>query len=297
MGDKANISWTDATWNPIQARNIVTGKTGWHCEHVTEACRNCYAERMNVKAGASGGTGFAYKPGHVGKDVELFMTEKRLRIPLGWRKPRRIFVCSMTDMFADFVTYEMLDSVFGVMGMATQHTFQILTKRPARMRAYIMAKYVRGIGPLPNVWLGTSICDQGDADKFVPELLATPAAVRFLSCEPLLGPIDLYHGDPDPRLGGHKATKTFLGDWWEPGDYQKGPARHGVDWVIAGGESGPSARPMHPDWARSLRDQCAAADVPFHFKQHGEFLDGVRVGVKKAGRLMDGRTHDDCPAI
>lgn len=284
------------TWNPIRARNTKTGKTGWHCEKVSPACDNCYAERLNVKRGDTGGTGLPYKPGHRQKgDAEVYLDEKALLAPLHWRKPRGVFVCSMTDLFADFVTDEMRDKIFAVMALCPQQRFAILTKRAEKMQKFIsrmvgLAQTVDFGGtvildefphvatsiahpqgprawPLPNVWAGVTVEDQQRADERIPHLLATPAAVRFVSCEPLLGPIDLYNGDPDARLGGHEATNTFLGNWWEQGDNLKGPGRHGVDWVIAGGESGPGARPMHPDWARSLRDQCDAAGVPFFMKQ------------------------------
>lgn len=308
MGDKTKISWTEASWNPIRAKNIYTGKTGWHCEHVTEACRNCYAERQNARAGDSGGTGYAYKPGHLDKDVEVYLDEKTLLIPLKWKRGRKIFVCSMTDLFADFVPDEWLDRIFAVMAIARHHTFQVLTKRPERMREYVnrLAKSVkpleagaRSVGhtfyfegqpvtalpwPIPNIWLGTSICDQPDADKFLPDLIATPAAVHFVSAEPLLGRINLA------------------------------PWLLNIQWVIVGGESGPLARATHPNAFRDLRDQCAAFGVSFHFKQHGEFVsvsevagagahfkfpDGTtvrRVGTRKAGRTLDGIEHNGFPA-
>lgn len=256
-----------------------------------------------------------------------------LTAPLRWRKA--VIARITTDLFADFVPDEWIDKLFAVMALAPQHTFQVLTKRAARMREYFAAprrqdqlaranafliagfdaaacdrlgvkSNGKGLLPLPNVWLGISTERQEEADERIPHLLATPAAVRFASLEPLLGPIDLWNGDPDPRLGGHKATHTFLGDWWEPGDDPKGPSRHGLDWVIVGGESGPNARPSHPDWFRSLRDQCLAAEVPFFFKQWGEWgttdLRGfgqdqpVRCGKKAAGRLLDGVVHDGMPS-
>lgn len=275
MGDKTKIQWTSATWNPIRARNLITGKTGWHCEHMTEACRFCYAERLNIKAGATGGTGIAYKPGHLGKDVEIYLHEKALLQPLRWRRGRTIFPCSMTDLFADFVTDDWIEKMFAVMALAEDHTFQVLTKRPARMARFFagieeggefhagfrdamiegqaqniyaerypkerdtVSEWLAVHLPLPNVWLGTSICDQPDADKAVPELLNSPAALHWLSVEPMLGEIDL---------------RPWLGK---------------IGWVVVGGESGKNARPMAWEWVSRLLVQCSDAGVPFFFKQVG----------------------------
>lgn len=358
MGAITSIEWTDASWTPIRARNRETGKLGWHCTHVSEACRNCYAEGINKRLG----TGLAFKPGHL-KDVEIFLDEAMLLAPLRWRKARKIFVCSMTDLFADFVPDEMIDKVFAVAALCPQHTFQVLTKRPERMRVYLatwpmnsrepdrisnLAHQISwgmrghsGSGglctrPLPNVWLGTSAEDQPAADARIPDLLATPAAVRFVSLEPMLGPIDLTRIDFGAEwldaLAGYRSMKEWANDIFDAGPR--------IDWVICGGESGPHARPMHPDWARSLRDQCAAAGVPFFFKQWGEWIPEVdrerddpdwrldysrryacagnmrwlnlaggmgfhgerfhvmrRVGKARAGRILDGRTHDDLPTV
>lgn len=319
MGGQSNIEWTDASWTPIRARNLATGKVGWHCEHATTGCEFCYAEGMNKRLG----TGLPFKPGHR-NDIEIFLDEEMLLAPLRWKKPRMIFVCSMTDAFADFVKDEWLDKMFAVMALCPQHTFQVLTKRAERMRQYMtkpnpldgfpqvdsrVDDMMRSMGyfkdfrwPLPNVWLGVSAERQQEADERIPPLLATPAAVLFLSIEPLLGPIFL-------ELGWRK-----------------------FNWIICGGESGPNARPMHPDWARSIRDQCEAPGVPFFFKQWGEWRQrdcvhlsrdhavfnpdgsvdvGVgagtaveclrshvvmeRMGKKVAGRLLDGIEHNSFP--
>ena len=301
MADKTKIEWTGATWNPIRARSIAadgTERKGWHCEHASEGCRNCYAETFNKRLG----TGFDYKPGHLRGDVEVYLDEKMLLQPLKWKKARQIFVCSMTDLFADFVTDEMLDRVFAVMAQSPQHIFQVLTKRSARMRAYLsqhrwhkwaaLARELRDqfpklrtpdirggdCCPVPNVWLGVSVENQAAADERIPDLLATPAALRWLSCEPLLGPVDLsalmfideecpnweMEGSTpiqDPETGQQECCRNC--------DYTGIISVPKIDWVVAGGESGCGARPMHPDWARRLRDQCAAADVPFFFKQWG----------------------------
>ncbi len=297
MSDRSAIEWTDATWSPV---------TG------------CTKVRLHPE---------------------------RLDDPLRWRKPRRVFVCSLADLF-DEVPTDFIAAVWSVMAGAGNHVFQVLTKRPGRMRSLLASEEFReavaqacverwgplfaGLNrkqpwPLPNVWIGTSVENQRWADVRIPKLLATHAAVRFLSCEPLIGPVDL---------------RPFLGSHASPLDHK------GLGWVIVGGESGPGARPMHPDWARSLRDQCAAAGVPFFFKQWGEWTPAgyheathllhirggegtlvpregatrrvpvgfagsreedlvdrghqgwvrvARVGKKRAGRVLDGRTWDEMP--
>jgi protein gp37 len=352
---KTKIEWATDSWNPIRARNRTTHKAGWYCEHATPGCEHCYSEAMNRRVG----TRVDYARQNRDQ-VEVFLDERILDGPLSWRDPRRVFVCSMTDLFAEFVPDAWIGQIWGVMALAPQHTFLVLTKRAARMRQWcgwveeesgeknpaahgVAELYVghpaiaekwplnreRAIGvaqrgwPLPNVWLIVSVEDQRRADERIPELLATPAAVRGISAEPLLGPVDLNRlviaSDLDTTLfcdaitGRHHAECRIdsikaigEGNWKSPA---LPPVHPGLDWVIAGGESGPGARPMHPDWARSLRDQCAAAGVPFFFKQWGEFSpvgypDGVadptehlwiRVGKKAAGRELDGRTWDEYP--
>jgi len=300
---KTKIEWTDYSWNPIRARRLDNGKLGHHCEHVSEGCRNCYSESMNRRLG----TGLDFKPGHRA-DVEIFLDEKMLLAPLRWKKPRRIFVNSMTDTFAEFVKDEWIDRMFAVMALCPQHTFQVLTKRPGRMQTYCcdpqsqriwrlacnMGQPGRALSatlakfgspwPLPNIWLGISAEDQATADERIPLLLQTPAAVRFVSLEPLLGPIDLMQC---------KAVTVET-----PGMEPAGS----IDWAIVGGESGPHARPLHPRWARDLRDQCATAGVPFFFKQWGQHRPPTEndpawrsLGKKGSGRLLDGRTHDEVP--
>ena len=373
MADRSSIEWTEATWTPIRARNLATGKVGWHCEHVSEGCRNCYAESINRRLG----TQIAFKPGNLFRqdrvgysngEAKVFLDEKMLLAPLKWRRPRRIFVCSMTDLFSDFVSDAMIDRVFAVMALAPQHTFQVLTKRPARMRAYLtdphrhqrislvavdlwlanggegrrwqpkpdFVSFIRvdsvdrpnGPWPLPNVWLGASAENQATADARLPELLATPAAVRFVSAEPLLGGID-FQRILLMRAESRAPDVTFdaLKGWFGGADAD----RSRLDWIIVGGESGPRARPMHPAWVRSIRDQCAVAGVPFFMKQWGEMrpydddradcawfdpngsfyqeptswpttpeerrVAMVRLGKKAAGRLLDGRTHDAMPEV
>ena len=261
MADTSKIEWTDATWN------IITG-----CTLVDEGCRHCYAAHLITSWPAIGNhpsrKGLARKnaAGESKFTGEVRFNEDWLDQPLRWKKPRKIFVCAHGDLFHETVPDEWIDRVFAVMALAPQHTFQVLTKRPERARAYLTGpawaatlptellaqgteKAQRDHWPLRNVWLGASISDQASADQRIPHLLAAPAAVRFISAEPLLGEVDL------------KATR-----------YGHMAAISRLDWVIVGGESGPHARPMHPDWARSLRDQCAAAGVPFLFKQWGEWL-------------------------
>ena len=237
MGDRTSIEWTDSTLNPIRARNVKTGRIGWHCQKISPGCENCYAESMNRRLG----TRLSYVPAG---EAGLFLDEKMLTQPLRWKKPRRVFVCSMTDLFADFVPDEWLARMWQTMRKAEGHTFQILTKRAKRMRAWVQS----GDEILPNVWLGVSAEDQQRLDERVPDLLATPAAVRFVSCEPLLGQLNL---------------SVAL----EGTDYEYIHPSQPVSWVIVGGESGTRRRPMDLEWARSIRDQCRGAGVPFFMKQ------------------------------
>jgi len=208
----------------------------------------------------------------------VFLHEDRLTQPVRWTRPRRIFVNSMSDLFHELVPYGFVDKVFAAMSLSPQHTFQILTKRPERMRDYlndeetrtrvemamdVMSQELHGLGqflgewPLPNVWLGTSVEDQRAADERIPHLLRTPGAVRFLSCEPLIGPVDL--------------------------DLES------IHWVIVGGESGPGHRPIQAGWVRGIRGQTEASGVAFFFKQWG----GLR--PKSGGRELDGCTYDEMP--
>lgn len=243
MSATSDIEWTDATWNPVKG-----------CTKVSPGCARCYAETFAER--------FRGVPGHPfeqGFDLKLW--PERLGLPLRWKKPKRIFVNSMSDLFHESVPDEFIDRVFATMARAHWHTFQLLSKRPERMRAYVSglshreaAHYVNAPSwPLPNVWLGTSIENQHWADIRVPQLLATPAAVRLLSCEPLLGPLDIREWLP-VNTGGR---------------YGRLYPRDAIGWVIAGGESGPGARPMDVAWVRSLRDQCRSAGVPYFLKQMG----------------------------
>lgn len=263
--DRSGIEWTDATWNPT---------TG--CSRVSEGCRHCYAEALSHRFGV---TVNPWTRPHAAENVRLH--PERLDQPLRWRRPRRVFVDSMSDLFHDLVPDPFIDRVFAVMAMCPQHTFQVLTKRPRRMARHL-GDLASSVGTRPNVWLGTSVEDQRAADERIPPLLATPAAVRFLSCEPLLGPLDLTGWlGACPACGGAGCP-----DGWGFGRRCRG---RGLDWVIAGGESGPEHRPLDLDWARSLRDQCGAAGAPFFFKQIGGRTS------KAGGRLLDGRTWDEFP--
>lgn len=284
MGDKSKIEWTDATWNPVVG-----------CSMVSPGCAHCYAERMagRLAAMARGDHARGFDPGAKGLyDVVLTQdgrwngrvrfNESVLDQPLRWKRPRRVFVCSMSDLFHESVPVDWIAHVFVMMARCPQHTFQVLTKRTARMRKLLEGSMLDH--PLPNVWLGVSVEDQRRADERIPELVQTPARVRFLSVEPMLGPIRLgLATDCDLNCAEHQ--EAFC-----PGTHGKCMLQYvGIDWVIVGGESGPGARPMHPDWVRSVRDQCQAASVPFFFKQWGG------PSAKANGRELDGREWMEWP--
>lgn len=280
MSAKTGIEWTDATWNPIRG---VRGK--WSCVKVSPGCANCYAEAMNVRFGGPRYT--------VGAD-ELRLDPDVLAEPRQWKKPRRVFVCSMTDLFEERVKDEWIESVWTTMGRSPNHTFQVLTKRAERMRD-VMA----GLPTLPNVWLGVSVEDQERADERIPLLLQTPAAVRFVSAEPLLGPVDFLRlGTMDDGTRGALSYDALAGGWW----HRRGRAERWIrrdegprlDWVIVGGESGPGARPMDLAWARSTVKQCRAAGVAVFVKQLGARPDGAgfSVAARYTGRLRDRKGGD-----
>lgn len=283
MSDGSKIEWTDATWNPI---------TG--CSLVSEGCRNCYAAELAASRlrhhPSRAGLARRNADGVAKFTGEVRLNEEWLGQPLRWARPRRIFVCAHGDLFHESVPDEWIDGVFAIMALCPQHTFQVLTKRPERMRDYCSSdatlgrvislanSWLQSDGKidvqhkadgfggivLPNVWLGTSVEDQATADARIPLLLAMPAAKRFISAEPLLGAVDLTALSPN----GIQMIDALRG-WSRAPEYSGWPR---LDWVIVGGESGRNARPMHPDWVRSLRDQCAGAEVPFFFKQWGEWL-------------------------
>lgn len=285
MSSGSSIEWTECTWNPV---------TG--CSAVSEGCRNCYAvkqtyrlEQMGQRAKYGGLTVLGSNGRHFTGEVRCH--EDALLIPLGWKKPRRIFVNSMSDLFHPGVPFDFVDKVFAVMALTPQHTYQVLTKRPERMAEWcarpgiaeniawaanheIMERSHCGESvswPLPNVWLGTSVENQDAANERIPHLRKCPAAVRFLSCEPLLGYIvALYFGPIDaPRSP----------EWPGPPPYKRD-----ISWVIVGGESGPNARPCNLSWIRSIVEQCQAAGVACFVKQLGKVAAG---GKGKGGDMED----------
>jgi protein gp37 len=291
MAATTKIEWTEATWNPVRG-----------CTKISPGCKNCYAETFAERW--RGIEGHPYEQG-----FDLRLVPEKLTDPLKWKKPRMIFVNSMSDLFHEDVPDEFIDMVFCVMGIAHWHTFQVLTKRADRMAAYLSKRLkiedwyghwysfsdqspaFQGF-PLPNVWMGVSIEDKKHGWPRVYYLRNTPATVRFISGEPLLEDVMPLRLD-------------------------------GIDWVIVGGESGHGARPMHFDWVRSIRDRCVKAGVPFFFKQWGESAPisagtevalrachenrvvpvgtsprgqaMYRVGKKAAGRLLDGREWNEMP--
>lgn len=302
MAAKTSIEWTDATWNPIRAhlkedfiiqtgRVIPAGKWGYHCERISPGCKNCYAATMNGRTLPAWGTGLDYIVPNREK-VEIFLDEEELLKPLKWKRPRSVFVCSMTDLFADFVPDEFIHKIWAVMSQSPDHVFQVLTKRPERMHHLVSDRdlddQVDGAGegfgwchanaagrlPLPNVWLGVSVENQKYADERIPWLLQTPAAVRWISAEPLLGPVDLHRGG----FSLISPVKSPTGKQWP-----------GLDWVVTGAESGHGARPCDESWIRSLKDQCAAAAVPFFYKQ--KVVNGKKIGTPE----LDGRKWTEMP--
>jgi protein gp37 len=280
MTDRSAIEWTQATWNPV---------TG--CDRISPGCQHCYALTLATRLKAMGQAKYQTDgdPRTSGSGFGVAVHPHALLEPLGWRRPRRIFACSMADLFHARVPEAFIAQVFAVMATAGHHTYQVLTKRPLRMEHLLSSdafaeqvfQHATGYGvgsltwPLPNVWLGTSVEDQPRADQRIPKLLATPAAIRFLSCEPLLGPIELALEWMELEL------QAFAS--------QGAVCFPRVDWVIVGGESGPGHRPVDPAWVRSLRDQALAAGVAFFFKQWGGRTPGA------GGRLLDGRTWDQYP--
>jgi len=257
MSDKSNIEWTDATWNPVRG-----------CSLISDGCTHCYAMKQ---AHRFSGPGKAYEgltelgPDGPRWNGKITLVESELDKPLRWKRPRKIFINSMSDLFHEAVSFEFIDQVLAIAALCPQHIFIVLTKRPERMAEYFQVSpgfrnmraqwSMNGVPfPLPNLWLGVSVEDQKTADDRIPPLLECPAAVRFVSYEPALGPVDF--------------REIAEGGW------------PNLDWVICGGESGPGARPMHPDWARKVRDDCQAADVPFFFKQWGKWAPHPHPAVK-----------------
>lgn len=350
------IEWTEKTWNPLVG-----------CSITSPGCKRCYAmsmaariERMNPELEHYRGLTEPSAAGPVWTGTVRQAPEHILTEPLRRKKPTTWFVNSMSDLFHKDFPRSWVEIVFAVMALTPQHTYQVLTKRSDLMMDFIChadegdtidgiateaarltgspcaAGAVEAAGwPLKNVWLGVSAERQQEADARVPDLLATPAAVRFVSAEPLLGPVDFKPWLRPTKCATCSGSGSIEAWGGYPGGQQcpdcengSGARRSRLSWVIVGGESGPSARPMHPDWARSIRDQCAAAGVPFFFKQWGAhawtpdavcytdaprwgreqgFARGThfehhssghtsfRVGKARAGRLLDGREHNDMP--
>ncbi len=281
MAEKSKIEWTDATWNPIRGCSMAKGSE-------LGGCLNCYAARLNARnlpnlKSPTTGESFARildsGPRWTGR-VELIPST--LKLPLRWKSGRYIFVNSQSDLFHEDLPFEDIDQVIGVMSQAPQHTYQVLTKRPEIAIRYFESRRQNESvqRTMRRLWLGVSAEDQVTADARIPLLLTLPVDVRFLSYEPALGPLNITQFSA-------------------------------LNWVIAGGESGPSARAPHPDWFRSMRDQCAAGGIPFFFKQHGEWIEdsaGValeleahrptsmkRAGKLAAGAVLDGREHRERP--
>ncbi len=353
------IEWTHIpgfkgeTWNPIVG-----------CSVVSPGCTNCYAMRTAARIAAMGVDHYSNlvaqtKAGPVWNGDTAIAPRKTFLKPWFWKKPRAIFVNSMGDLFHEGIDDELIDRVFAVMALCSQHTFMVLTKRASRMRDYMRAPWRKrsiaaasievshliasergtfkarpriehfeecfaGNGPFPNIWLGVSVEDQRRAEERVPDLLHTPAAKRFISCEPLLGPVDLRaidvngDGEMDALFADRwsSAIESWRGtdDDWEEG-FEDWFGRHPdevnpdapmytpVDWVIVGGESGANARPMHPYWAQSIRDQCEGTGTAFFFKQWGEWAPGMNCppmeGIRPCAKwfanswmLDDCRMHD-----
>lgn len=240
MAEKSAIEWTDATWNPV---------TG--CTKISAGCDNCYAARFSER--------FRGTPSHPFETgFDLTLRPERLLQPLAWRRPKMIFVNSMSDLFQKEIPKEFMGRVFDIMEQATWHTFQVLTKRSSLMRDFLRRRYGQGRGPT-HIWCGVSVED-GTKLSRVRHLRDAPAGTRFLSVEPLIAPVG--------RLD-----------------------LTGVDWVIVGGESGPQARPMDAAWVRDIRDQCQASGVAFFFKQWGGFRP------KSGGRVLDGREWSEFPEV
>lgn len=273
--NRTAIEWTDFSANPLQYRDA-TQRVVWGCVHHSPGCVNCYAERLAKRYGRGGPF-----QAQVMKDLTPFLDKAELRQMLTYKPAagKRCFVGDMTDIFGSWVPDDLLDRLFAVFALRQDVTWQILTKRAARMRAYmdirtdnrgdLIGQQMREMSegrhsglfelPLENVWLGVSVEDQQRADERIPHLLQTPAVVRWLSCEPLLGPLTLERWLPIAARGdGYERARC---------EAAYGENRPRIGWAIAGGESGPGARPMQAEWARSIRDQCRAAGVPFFMKQ------------------------------
>ena len=309
----SKIEWTEQTWNPIIG-----------CSKISQGCKNCYAETMAHRLAHMRMNQNEHLPEYEnvidwktkGWNGKTHFVESALDKPLNRKKPTMYFVCSMGDLFHESVPFEWIDKVIDVIRWTKQHTFQILTKRPERMKEYfnnhVPNKYLMDNGNyLDNLWIGVTAENQQQANKRIPLLLQIPAKVRFVSIEPMLSEVEisswLY---PEFIIS---TVETSLDD-----SSQSKVLQNDIHWVICGGESGHNARPMHPDWVRSLRDQCKDANVPFFFKQWGKYCmveqlpddiydlidlsymgEGIyyNFGKKKAGSLLDGKEYKQYPKI
>lgn len=331
MSQNSTIEWTDATWSPlrvkvrtdaaaiaeskgytslIQIGAKMAGRVGQHCEHVSDGCKLCYSGTWQARCLKSGGTGLPFD--RRSRDlVEPFVDEKTLLQPLKWPEPQKIFVENQSDLFGEWYTDEQIDRVFAVMAVASHHTFQVLTKRPERMLEYISTTRMLNVDGslaepqiLPNVHLGVSVENQATADERIPLLLRTPAAVRFVSYEPALGPVDFtrinytkylrarlveavrwsaekngLNADAEGAKAAASVTdkvpererpnmNALTGEWFDGWDAGIENVRK-LDWIIIGGESGSGARPFDIQWARDTVEQCSASGVACFVKQLG----------------------------
>lgn len=301
MAENSPIEWTDHTFNPW-----------WGCSKISPACDHCYAEAFADRL---------FPDGNLWKGSFRYFGPKHWAEPLKWQRKAelsgtnpRVFCASMADVFDKNASAAERVRLWDLIGATPHLRWLLLTKRIGNARAMLPESWGYG---WPNVWLGITVVNQEEANRDVPKLLSVPAFCRFLSCEPLLEKIDLRHLEMTVEgYGSYPITFDALtGRHRAPALAATSPLEEkSIDWVIAGGESGPQARPAHPDWFRSLRDQCAAARVPFLFKQWGEwasvsevegrgphftFADGAtvrRIGKHAAGRMLDGRLHDDVPS-
>lgn len=299
MATNTTIEWADKTWSPIIG-----------CDRVSPGCDSCYAistarirESNPHPSIAAAFAGTTQDTDHgVDWSGTVNLLEDRLTEPMRWKTGRKVFVNSLSDLFHKNVPDDFIAKAFATMALTPQHSYQVLTKRHARMRALLsrrdFAVAVRTemyaldrdatlsldeVWPLPNLWLGVSVEDQHWADIRIPALLDTPAAVRWISAEPLLGPVDLKQA---VRTMGSQRGHGLTASYVHAGGCCEHQL-HGINWVVAGGESGPKARPMHPDWARRLRNQCTAASIPFLFKQWGTW--GVEAPLDDKGSILNTR--------
>ncbi len=284
------------TWNPIIG-----------CSRVSEGCMNCYAEKMagrlaHIQSTADYGHVVKLNPDYLPDSTEnqfipkwtgeTYLLEYQLDKPLKWKKPRMVFVCSMSDLFHENTDFEQIELVFDTMNTYRGHLYLLLTKRPERMQEFFNWYFKRRgfVDPLQNIWLGVSAENQEQADKRIPILLQIPATKRFVSIEPMLGPVDvseyLHESCCTKEIRKNEGCICVY-------DIEGAPTECRIDWVICGGESGHKGRPMHPDWARSLRDQCKEAGIPFFLKQWGEYQNGSNYPKKNNVVVLKNGKYDD----